>query len=413
MDGASYANANKQDEVYERSAVEPYRRAIETALNFQFVQPRFGKEFRVHYDRKLVTGLQEDRNEKSKRITDEWTKGVIKLNEARGELGYEPIEEEEGGNEFFRPQPTMMLPQPTPDDGSEERTIITNLQKGIFPKGSYGHKYIPLTTLTKDEHEDQRTRHERFLIKNERRFAKIIATYLNGQVNRLIERLREITGDGKFMSVLELYIDKQDGNSEIPDRLFDLVQENEILAQQTGIAITQSIEAGGNAATSNFNLPIDFNSTDPSVRAMSGNFALKLTAINDFSRTQVRQLLVDGFGRGDSTQEIAKNLRSLYGGWTDTKLDHNRSMRIARTEMNGMVNGGASEAYSQAGLGKEWLAVLDDVTRFDHVEAHGQRVGAKEKFSVGGDMLAFPSDPSGSPENIINCRCTMIPVIID
>jgi len=393
LDGASYANANKQDEVYERSAVEPYRRSIETALNFQFVKPRFGDEWRVKYDRKLVTGLQEDINEKSKRIMDQWKNKALTFNEMREQLGYEPVEDDEGGNEFFTPQAGFML---TPPADNEETKQIR------FEPGT--------RTLTKAGENEQRERHEDLLTKNEKRFQKIIIAYLNGQINRLIERLREITGEGKMMSVLELYVGKQDGNNEIPDRLFNLIEENDILIQQTGIAIKQSVEAGGNAAVSDFDLPIDFNSTDPRVQVMAENFALKLTEINRFSQAQVREVLTSGFGRGDSIQEISKNLRSLYAGWTDKKLDHNRSMRIARTEMNGMVNGGASEAYSQAGLGKEWVAVLDGETRMDHIIADGQKVKANEKFLVGDDLMAFPSDPSGSPENVINCRCTMIPV---
>lgn len=391
LDGASYSNANKQDEVYERGAVEPYRRKVETALTTQFIHAKFGTEFRVHYDRRKITGLQEDANELSKRIMDQWKNKALTFNEMRAELGYEPIDEDEGGNAFFVPQQGIMLNPPSNDDDEQKR----------FQPGT--------RKLTKEGEEAQRERHEKRLLKNEKRFAKIIASYFNGQVNRLIERLNEITSNGKIMSHLQLYIGKQDG-SEIPDRLFNLSKEDEILIQQTGIAITQSVEAGGNAAVSDFNLPIDFNANDPRVQLMSVNFATKLTEINTYSQAQVRTLLTDSFGRGDSIAEISKNLRDLYGGWTDKKLDHNRSMRIARTEMNGMVNGGSSEAYLQAGLGKEWLAIIDGQTRIEHVRANGQRVKAKEKFMVGGDMLDYPSDPAGSPENIINCRCTMKPV---
>lgn len=52
-----------------------------------------------------------------------------------------------------------------------------------------------------------------------------------------------------------------------------------------------------------------------------------------------------------------------------------------------------------------WNAVGDDHTRADHADADGQTVNAGDTFSVGGEDLAFPGDPSGSDENTVGCRC--------
>ena len=57
---------------------------------------------------------------------------------------------------------------------------------------------------------------------------------------------------------------------------------------------------------------------------------------------------------------------------------------------------------------KEWLTALDERTREWHTEANGQVVGINEKFIVAGEELDCPGDPAASPENIINCRCTLI-----
>jgi hypothetical protein len=40
-------------------------------------------------------------------------------------------------------------------------------------------------------------------------------------------------------------------------------------------------------------------------------------------------------------------------------------------------------------------------------------VGVDETFSVGGEDLEYPGDPNGSPENVIQCRCTVAPVAPD
>ena len=56
-------------------------------------------------------------------------------------------------------------------------------------------------------------------------------------------------------------------------------------------------------------------------------------------------------------------------------------------------------------MSKIWISTADERTRPTHVDAHGQRVPLDATFSVGSDELEYPCDPSGSPEEIANCRC--------
>ena len=86
-----------------------------------------------------------------------------------------------------------------------------------------------------------------------------------------------------------------------------------------------------------------------------------------------------------------------------------RSERIARTETTAAYNAGVQSAYLDEGVGyKMWIAIGDARTRDTHIDAHGQCVLADGEFNVGADQLFFPGDPSGSPEEVINCRCTTI-----
>ena len=56
---------------------------------------------------------------------------------------------------------------------------------------------------------------------------------------------------------------------------------------------------------------------------------------------------------------------------------------------------------------KQWIATKDNRTRHEHGVADGQTVDYDQPFDVGGEDLMFPGDPSGSPWNVYNCRCTM------
>ncbi|MEE9223036.1 MAG: hypothetical protein V3V40_06225 [Nitrosomonadaceae bacterium] len=57
-----------------------------------------------------------------------------------------------------------------------------------------------------------------------------------------------------------------------------------------------------------------------------------------------------------------------------------------------------------------WVTVGDENVRPTHVAVD---FSPKDDFgwSVGGEFLKFPGDPNGSPGNIINCRCSIQPVI--
>ena len=59
-------------------------------------------------------------------------------------------------------------------------------------------------------------------------------------------------------------------------------------------------------------------------------------------------------------------------------------------------------------ISKTWVAILDNKTRDSHVVADGQEVGVDDSFTVGGESLKYPRDPSGSAENTIRCRCVAI-----
>jgi hypothetical protein len=87
--------------------------------------------------------------------------------------------------------------------------------------------------------------------------------------------------------------------------------------------------------------------------------------------------------------------------------------RIARTEVQGAVEGGALAgaqaiaAETGEPMYKKWLATSDERTRRAHHVADGQIVPVGEKFRVGRSDLDHPADPRGRAEDIINCRCTM------
>ena len=94
-----------------------------------------------------------------------------------------------------------------------------------------------------------------------------------------------------------------------------------------------------------------------------------------------------------------------------------RGETVARTESLNALRAGHHDAVAQAieagdvdaqDVEREWSSSGGGRTRDAHIEADGQRVKAGQPFIVGGELMMYPGDPAGSPENTINCRCSEI-----
>ena len=66
------------------------------------------------------------------------------------------------------------------------------------------------------------------------------------------------------------------------------------------------------------------------------------------------------------------------------------------------------EAILSGKTKKVWVTMHDQRVRKTHVAADGQEVGINDLFSIGNSFLEFPCDPSGSPKETVNCRCTVV-----
>lgn len=150
------------------------------------------------------------------------------------------------------------------------------------------------------------------------------------------------------------------------------------------------------------------------VRELLGQRGTK--AFDSIKSTEVEGvmgILVEGLSQGKTIDEIEEDVADRY---VNQERADGRSDRVARTETGiaTMVGKDAAEKDIAKVLGddfkvtKTWIAVLDSVTRDSHkavTGVHGETVDRDKRFSNG---MRFPLDPSGPPEERINCRCDMI-----
>jgi SPP1 gp7 family putative phage head morphogenesis protein len=113
---------------------------------------------------------------------------------------------------------------------------------------------------------------------------------------------------------------------------------------------------------------------------------------------------LQGILQGESMDKIAKRLRNVQ------EMNRTQAIRSARTIVTGAENKGRQDSYARAEadgiiLQKEWLATNDGRTRHSHAVLDGAIVDQDKKFDNG---LMYPGDPSGRPEEVYNCRCTLV-----
>lgn len=104
-------------------------------------------------------------------------------------------------------------------------------------------------------------------------------------------------------------------------------------------------------------------------------------------------------------RQAQRILRQKFNGLSKTN-----AQRIIRTESTLAANYAtqqtAIDIFGINNLEKEWFAAIDERTRPAHAAADGQIVDANRPFIVNGEELMMPGDVSGSPGNVINCRCS-------
>ena len=129
----------------------------------------------------------------------------------------------------------------------------------------------------------------------------------------------------------------------------------------------------------------------------------------DYLKISVMAELSRGIAQRLSYAEMARNLSAT------TKVDFNKTFRIARTEghriqQEATYNLQIRAVQKGAKIFKQWDSTLDMKTRPTHRELDGQIIGVNDYFhSSGGGKALYPGG-FGDPKEDCNCRCCLVQV---
>lgn len=131
--------------------------------------------------------------------------------------------------------------------------------------------------------------------------------------------------------------------------------------------------------------------------------ARKITGIEETTKQRIARVIQEGLDANEGTAKIAKRIREEYEDFS-----RYRSFVIARTEVGAAAGFASHESAKQTGLQlkKQWISSRDDRVRDSHKVGTGIDGEIREMDELYSNGCMFPGDPSGPPEEVINCRCT-------
>lgn len=160
---------------------------------------------------------------------------------------------------------------------------------------------------------------------------------------------------------------------------------------------------GGNKALRDLGIKLAFHLKDPLLLKEIRNRGEKITGITSANTLKkFRDIFYRMYmEEGVSPYELRSRIKGMFEDWKY------RAMTIARTECGTAQSVAQHKTYRANKVKKKsWMAILDVATRDTHREAHLEGIIKMDEVFVNG--LRFPLDPAGPPEEIINCRCTLV-----
>lgn len=413
------ATAESAVYVFLSEVIEPEMKRIVDKLN-EFLVPDFGDNIHLSFKDPTPENRKATIEEYAAALAGNW----MVINEVRDREGLPPID---GGWDFYLPVSMVSAGQ------AEQKSLKTGSvdpkqyyknkedkkQEELMQKVFVGKKDLKLKLKLKSElmkaisgqmserqklqmNEEQKraywAEHEKSMTSDERMFMVLVRRLLKDQEQRIqdavVSELTGVAGNKTIAKHITKILDEV--NWDIENTVFAKVS----LPVFSDIVTRRGARAARLTGTT-------FTHTDRVTRYIDRKTVKFADRVNTTTRKSLREALSEGVRAGESVPQLSKRVQELFKsrrGW--------ETERIARTEVLSASNHASMESYRQSGVveKKEWLATPDERTRPNHWAINGEVVGLNERFSNG---LRYPGDMMGSPEDIINCRCTTIPVIAE
>lgn len=400
LERATYENINAAERIFWRSGMVPQLKLISDGIT-EHLCPMFGENLEAEFDLSEINALQEDAGAVAARNVADVSAGLMTINEVREQRGLEPVP---WGDVWWAPfglqpieSPEDAQPQVSPfgapgsdEQGDEQpqRRFPTPVRRALWAK--HQESRISDTFVVKILE-----LHDRGLTKGESEFLRMQRGLFEQQEREI---LRHVTASQNGVLTSEV--------KALPGiDLFNLDDWVRRFIKVAGPVYGALAASGAQQQINAFSLNVSFDlrKIQPWIDQRTQFWSSR---VNEETARMLLLELQEGIAAQEGIKELQRRVKDVFAFANDIRAE-----RIARTETQAILNEAAVESYRQSGVveRKMWLATLDSRTRDAHIEAHRQVVELETNFLVGGEAIAHPGE--GSPENAINCRCTVAPIV--
>lgn len=186
--------------------------------------------------------------------------------------------------------------------------------------------------------------------------------------------------------------------------LFNLINENKKWKAVLAPYIKDLVATQGREVLAFLGIPAEIDLSSQTASAylkIDGVDFVK--GVNENTRDALRDTLKEGLVNEEGIDQLSKRVSSVF---SDAKGQ--RSRMISRTEVLRSTNFATEEAFRQSQVvrGKEWLTAQDERVDDECAALDGKIIDIEDDFHEGKFSDEFPPLHP-------NCRCTILPVLID
>jgi HK97 family phage portal protein len=295
LDRSTYANVREAREMFTEQKLIPLWRSMAAEITLQLV-PDFASDTStlVDFDTSEVRALADDQSAQAERLKLLVETGILTIDEARAELGYEampeaPVEEE--------------------DEQEEEPEAPVEVPVLIREAASRGRRHIKAA-------EDLPERYGELRDASLPTWESELIAFFEAQSRRVSQRLRRGAESAE-----------------------DLVVEGEavLLGETLTPLQLRTLDAVSRLVVAE--LGVSFELDDPATREFLRVAGENIVGITDHTREAVRAALLEGQAAGEGIEPLARRLRELPA------FDAPRGRVVARTELGTSQNAAAIASY--------------------------------------------------------------------
>lgn len=375
--GGKYSNYSEARKHLWDETIIPLLRRIESKINAQLLSHEI--DIYCKFDLSQVQALQENENEKAKRIVALFEAGVISKNEAREAAGYDALPD---GDQFEGDSVGQVTE-------TEDKSSISRIEQ-LAPddKKKYAQRILKMQ--------------EALIIDCQRDFSDFFLnkkSELAGAIQQNVLTEEELENTERELNEIIAGWDEE---------LTEIARRNILLAVTVGGEVAADL------------IGSTFDGYHPEIKTYIESYTSKfIQGLAETTRKDFRNLLIKAQTEGWSVPRLRDKIRELMNNYS-----RSRAEMIARTEMIRASNAGAKISYRQAGVKElEWLYTSDRRTCPYCRAMNGRIVRIEKPFAEKGDTVTGKDEEGNEvhykvtyesvqyPPLHPRCRCTIIPVI--